>query len=181
MKRLLAGIVALGLLSLPAIAITSPTALAYQSCTTSATATVNPVVINPGGSVTFTATFRDCNGNGLAGIKVVFAAINDPCSPTFRPTETTTDANGNATTTVFFTAQCTCVHTLSATGAGITVTADVRISACLPFTGGSSSVAAAEPPRWVAWIAVVGGLVLVSGAGLTLGFKRRLAQTFRRR
>jgi hypothetical protein len=74
------------------------------------------------------------------------------------------------------------VHTLSATGAGVRVTAEVRMSTCLPFTGGAASSGAGtdEWPRWIAWTAVGGGLVLVVGA-LAFGFRRRLAQVLGRR
>ena len=125
---------------------------------TAATATANPVLVNPGGSVTFTVTLRDCNGNGLAGINVVFGAGNDPCGPTFTPPSTTTDANGVATTTVFFPGSCTCLHTLSATGGGVTVTADVRVTKCLPFTAAKATASvAAAPPLLPGLIALAGG------------------------
>ena len=177
----LVGLVAL--LGLP-VGLAPTPALAYEGCATAATATANPVLVNPGGSVTFTVTLRDCNGNGLAGINVVFGAGNDPCGPTFTPPSTTTDANGVATTTVFFPGSCTCLHTLSATGGGVTVTADVRVTKCLPFTAAKATASvAAAPPLLPGLIALAGGLFWWLGAGWAFAggaADRRLSGPLRR-
>lgn len=159
------------LLGMP-MAMAPVPALAYVGCQSTSTATVTPGVTDPGGSVTLTTTFKDCNGNGLAGITVTFAAVSDPCSPVFTPTQVITDANGNTTTTVFFPANCTCVHTISATGAGITLTATVRISKCLPFTSSAATVAESPAPPIAVLLAAAGTLLIVSGAAVALRHRR---------
>ena len=160
------------LLGLPAGLAPAP-ALAYVGCATAATATANPGVVNPGGSVTFTATFTDCNGNAVAGINVVFAAVNDQCGPVFTPSSTSTDANGVATTSVFFQGSCTCIHTLSATGNGVTVTTEVRLTKCLPFTGAKATTLAAGDFPLLPGLMALAGALLVVGGGLGLHWRRR--------
>ncbi len=159
---------------MPMVVAPAP-AFAYEGCNSTSTASADPAVVDPGGSTTFTATFRDCNGNGLAGIDVTFSAIDDPCAPTFTPAVTKTDANGVATTTVVFAANCsTCVHTLAAKGGGITVTATVRTTnRCLPFTSAEQPTGAARADLPTAtWLVMAAGVALLV-TGLALRFRPR--------
>ncbi len=164
---------ALGLLSVVALpmAFAAPTpALAYQGCAGTSSVTGSPTVVDGGGSITVTATLRDCNGNGLAGVEVVFAA-SGPCAASFNPPTAITDANGVATTVATLPTGCPCQYTISATGAGITVTTTVRENGCLPFTAAAPTAAHLPPPVMPVALLVLGAIVV--GAGTYLGLSRR--------
>ncbi len=138
LRRIITVLTAVGI-SVTALTVVAPaTVLAYPPCTSSSTATVSSPTVGPGGTVTFTVTIKDCNGGAVVGTTVVFTSTGPgTCKATFNPPTAVTDANGQATTTVTFPANCPGQFTLAGTTQGITVTAPVRETGGFPLTTGN--------------------------------------------
>ncbi|MGI8608086.1 MAG: Ig-like domain-containing protein [Candidatus Dormibacteria bacterium] len=158
------------------VAAATPT-LAYQGCNTQSSASATPSSADPNQPVDFTITLRDCNGNGIGGAQVTFSQAAGPagCTATFTPTHATTDANGQATTVVTLPAGCPCQYTLSATGAGITLTTTVRENGCLPFTSAGSprtGISSTPPAQVLPWAVLAAGLALLVAAAFSLARRR---------
>jgi hypothetical protein len=150
------------MLATPAIVGSTP-ALAYgEGCQTSATGNANPTVVDGGGTVDFTVTFTNCNGGGVQGVQVVFAA-SGPCAAGFNPPSGVSDASGTVRTKVTLPPNCPCQYTLTATGGGTSATTNVRESGCLPFTAAASTIGANPGPAAGITMIVLG--ILFAGLG----------------
>lgn len=152
-----------------ALAMTASSALAYTTGPGTG-GTAPPPTTNPNGTATTTGnfTFKDANGNPIAGLTVTFKtnAGNSSCV-SFNPPTAVTNSAGVATTTVTFT--CGGTFTLAALGAGgETATLTVSTGSAFPNT---SATPAPSPALPIAGIAL--GLLLIAGAivGLTRGRK----------
>ncbi|MEA2645562.1 MAG: hypothetical protein QOE92_645 [Chloroflexota bacterium] len=176
-KRWLAAGCSLAVLLSALTLVTAPVALAYEGCNSEATGTVDPTVVDGGGTAVFDVTIRDCNGNGIEGDTVVFSQGTGPanCQATFNPPSARTDANGHVSTVVTFPPGCPCQYELRATDTtrNVTVTTTVRENGCLPFTGAAPPVA--ESPIALP-LASVGTLLVALGAGLWMFRRRREEQ-----
>lgn len=151
------------LLATPAIAASTP-ALAYgEGCQTSATGTSSPTVVDGGGTVDFTVTFTNCNGGGVGGVQVVFAA-SGPCAATFNPPSAVTDASGTVRTKVTLPPNCPCQYTLTATGGGTSATTTVRENGCLPFTAAAKTIGTNPVPSAGLLMVALGILLASVGA-----------------
>lgn len=165
----------LGLVTVASVA--APSAFAYQGCNSQSSASANPSQAAAGEPIDFTATIRDCNGNGVGGAQVSFAQGSGPagCTASFNPTSVKSDASGVAQTTVTLPAGCPCQYTLTATGAGTTVTVTVRESGCLPFTAAAarSATASPYPSLPVMLLLALGGSMLVLSGGYLMVTRKR--------
>ena len=168
-KMLTAGAAALVAISAMLI---STGALAYQTPSpTNSTGSVSPVSAGAGGTVTFTATFKDANGGAVAGASVTFSQQSGPagCSVTFSPTSGTTDANGQVSTTVTLPAGCSGNFVLAAATAGATVTATVGETGGFPATSADPPASGSPLPV----LALALGLALMTLGGAALVLRRR--------
>ncbi len=157
--------------------LVSQVGLAYQGCQSGSSASASPTAGDPNQPVDFTATFRTCDGSGINGAAVTFSQQSGPpgCAATFSPVRATTDANGQARTTVMLPPGCPCEYTLAATSSGITVTTTVRENGCLPFTAAArpgASVAAPHGPGLPPLSVVIGGFLAAALLGAGLRFAR---------
>jgi Bacterial Ig-like domain (group 1) len=121
-----------------------------------------------GQSFTFTATFTDATGAPISGVGVTFSQQSGPsgCTATFSPATSTTNASGQASTTVTLPAGCPGSFVLAATlNGGGTVTATVtEVAPGFPNTSASRDAI----PMWAIGSILAGGLlVLVAVFGLT--------------
>ena len=157
-----ASLVAIGALTIGA---TIP-AFAYVSQGTSG-ATTSPTSGGPGSTSTFTATFKDANGAGVAGASVTFSQQSGPagCQVTFSSTTGTTDANGVASTTVTLPTGCAGSFVLAAATQGVTVTTTLTETGGFPAT--SAEMPSTGTPAWALALAFLGvALIAVSSLGL---------------
>jgi hypothetical protein len=151
--------IAVGLFSV----VPPATALAYPPCQTASTAKVSHPTVRPGGQITFTVTFTDCNGGAVSG------PAN--CQPTFNPSTAVTAQNGQVTTTVTFPPGCPGEYTLAASTQGITVTAEVRETGGFPNTTGDPAGGQTPLPGTVL-VAALGMLLVLTGSVALLARRR---------
>lgn len=166
LSSMAASLVAIGALTIGA----SIPAFAYVSQGTSG-ATVSPSSCSPGGTSTFTATFKDANSAGIAGASVTFSQQSGPANSqvTFSSTTGTTDANGVASTTVTLPTVCAGNFVLAASTQGVTVTASITGSGGFPAT--SADLPSNGTAAWALVLAVLGAvLIVVSSLGLIRRF-----------
>ncbi|MGI8608522.1 MAG: Ig-like domain-containing protein [Candidatus Dormibacteria bacterium] len=169
-KSLITGSAALAAIS--AMFVSVP-ALAYGPTQGNSTGSVSAGSTGPGGTVTFTGTFQDANGQGVAGATVTFSQQSGPgtCKASFSPVTATTDSSGKASTTVTLPAGCAGQYVLAAATAGATVTATVSETGGFPATSADVPGAPAGNPLPV--LALVLGLALVAIGGGAFALKRR--------
>jgi hypothetical protein len=139
----------------PVLAASQPTQGGSSASTSSSSTT-------PGGTVTFSGTFKDNSGSPVVGSTVTFSQQAGPCAATFSSTTGTTNSNGTASTQV--TLPCAGQFTLAATNQGVTVTAAVSASA---GGGGFPNAAAAAPAGArlpLAPLGILVGLALVAAS-----------------
>jgi hypothetical protein len=126
---------------------------------------VSHPTVRPGGQITFTVTFTDCNGGAVSGSQVTFSATGPTnCQPTFNPAIGVTDQNGQVTTTVTFPPGCPGEYTLAAGTQGITVTAEVRETGGFPNTTGNPAGGQAPLPTGTILLAALGMLLILIGS-----------------
>jgi len=153
--------------SLMALASVFP-ALAASPTSGNSNGSVGATSVAPGGSTTFTATFKDNNGSGVAGASVTFSQQSGPngCTATFSPSSGTTNSSGTVTTTVTLPAGCSGSYVLAASTQGATVTSTVAESGGFPAT--STEGPSSGTPVWAfAGLALGFVLIVASGLGLT--------------
>ena len=138
-----------------------------------------PVTVGGGVPFTFTAAFVSSDGTPFpAGVAVTFSQSSGPtaaapCAATFDPTQTTTDASGDATTTVTLPTGCPGQYVLLATAAG-----GGTVSFTVTEAGGYPNTTAAAPrtlgrPGGEPTIMLASALLLVLAGLLTVRLRRR--------
>jgi hypothetical protein len=147
------------------VTFTAAPAAAYQSCTTSGSGSTSVSTVNAGGTVSVTFTFTDCNGKPVSGVQAVFASN---CSVSFNPSSTTTNANGQATSTATVGNSCCPQPTMTATANGATASTTVSESGCLPNSAAARDVVPGTPPAYFGLLVALSGLVVLSAGALAL-------------
>ena len=173
-RRFIAAIGLAGAMAVPISVLGTSPAMAYGACPgTSSTTSSSSTVVNGGSQFSMTTAVTDCNGGGVGGVTVTFGTQAGPCPATFSQTQTTTDANGVATTIVTLPPNCPCQYVLKALAAGVSSTTTVRENGCLPFTsaGTLAPVTTGSTP-WRDYLLVMAAVALL-GAGAGLALRRR--------
>jgi hypothetical protein len=154
---------------------TAVPALAYQAAPGNSTAKTSSSTAPPGGTITFTANFKDAQGSAVAGASVTFSQQSGPagCTATFTPTSTTTDANGNASSSVKLPANCPGNYVLAAATAGATVTATVTETGGFPNTVAAGPEAPEKGELPTGLLIGIVGVALVGAGGFFFLRQRR--------
>jgi hypothetical protein len=159
----------LSLVAASTLALSSPV-LAYTPSQNNSNDNTNTQQGTGGQTITDTATFKDSNGQGVAGASVTFSQQSGPsgCQVVFNPATAVTDANGQATSQVTLPANCAGQYVLAASTGGTTVTTTVRETGGFPNTTAEAPVGGSSGFP-VAIAAMLAGLCLmVAGVGGTL-------------
>lgn len=177
-KRLIAVFGLSAVMALPAAMLGNTPAMAYQGCQSESTISASSPVVNGGVSITVTVDVRDCNGNGVEGVQVVFGTQSGPCQVGFSPAQATTDANGVATTQATLPTGCPCQYVLSAKVASgnLTLTTTVRENGCLPFTSAAAAhnVTPSGLAPWAPYSVLLGLAALLILAATGVAIQRRI-------
>jgi hypothetical protein len=121
----------------------------------------------PGDSVTVTATVTDADGNPNAGVECTFDVYSQPGSDaSVDAGPVTTDANGQATTTLNVGSTVGTVEVLATCGPFTQVLA-VEVGVGLPTTGGAAGSSDSAP-----WLALAAGLAALGLGALALRMRR---------
>jgi hypothetical protein len=171
LRKTLTALGGLGIAVAVISAVPPATALAYPPCQSSSTGSVSSPTVGPGGQVTFTVTFTDCNGSAVSGSQVTFSG-SGPCQPTFNPPSGVTNQNGQVTTTVTFPPGCPGLYTLAAGTQGITVTASVRETGGFPNTTRDPVGGQTPLPLGIILVAALGTLLILTGSVALLARRR---------
>jgi hypothetical protein len=125
----------------------------------------------PGASKNCTSTFKDANGNAIAGANVTFAQQSGPagCTVTFSPTSATTNASGQATTSITLPKGCPGQYVLTATANGQVLSVTVTETGGFPVTTGEPT--ATSPP--IALVLMALGIAFIVAASSVLVLRRR--------
>ncbi|GAC1333755.1 MAG: hypothetical protein NVSMB17_14550 [Candidatus Dormibacteria bacterium] len=134
--------------------IGSAPAFAASACQAQSTVTSSSSTSAPNGTVTLSATFKDCAGGAVQGATVTFSQTSGPCAATISPVTATTDANGVATATVTL-PSCPGNYSFAAGTQGVTVRTTVVVTGGFPATSSAAAPAASALP--------VGALVMLAG------------------
>jgi hypothetical protein len=154
---------------------TAVPALAYQAAQGNSTASVSSTTVGPGGTITFTANFKDANGNAVAGATVVFSQQSGPagCTVTFTPTSAVTNSLGTVSTSVKFPVNCPGSYTLAASTQGVVVTAAVTETGGFPNTVGAGPEAPEKGELPTGLLIGIVGVALVGAGGFFFLRQRR--------
>jgi hypothetical protein len=143
--------------------------IATQACSTG---TVSQATAAAGQPITFTATFKGGTNCGQvdAAQVVTFSQQSGPtgCTATLSPTTATTDANGQASTTITLPPNCPGTFVFAAGEGGVTVTVTVRESGGFPASTTDPSTPA---PSWPIWLILAGVVAALAGSG-TLALRK---------
>jgi hypothetical protein len=165
--------VAVGLCAGALVANGPQAALAYNACKDGSSASISPSTGAGGSTVDLTATFKDCNGNPVAGVQATFTQVSGPanCQATFANSSGVTNAQGQVTVTVTLPVNCPGQFTLGATVQGVQVQAVAVESGGFPNTAAGSGSAVVSK-AWLLMVVAGAFIVIVSVGALLFSFRR---------